>query len=276
MHLAISVTLLHDRATSLDPSTPPSAAELFHSAQGTALYNSRLSNPESCSRSELDALWIGSAFLGVASFAYVEARTPEEAWPLQTRPASEPHWMTIGDGKKEVWRISDLAGQDSCLNNLVQPVLEIFFAGEKTAPEDKLCNVPPEILHFLGLDDPATQQSNPRFNPATIMSGLMPLEYNSTTILQFVVFHTHMEPEFRELLEQKDPGAMLLLAYWYAKVCKYQQWWTWRRAILECQAICIYLRRYHPELPHLDVALQYPESVCGGYGGITVHGRQLR
>ena len=275
-HLMMAVTLQHDRATSPDPSAPPSAAELFHTAQGTALYNSRLANSDSCSSSELDALWIGSAFLGVVSFAYVEARTPAEAWPLQPRPASEPHWMTIGDGKKEVWRISDLTRQDSSLTKFVQPVVDVFVTVSATPTRGELCNIPPEIVQFLELDNPETQQSNPRFGPAIALSRLMPLEYNSTTILKFVLFHMQMEPEFRDLLDMKDPGAMLLLAYWYAKVSKYQQWWTWRRAILECQAICIYLRRYHPDLPHLGVALRYPESVCGGFGGITVHGRQLQ
>lgn len=34
---------------------------------------------------------------------------------------------------------------------------------------------------------------------------------------------------------------MLLLAFWYAKVSKFKQWWLWPRANTELQAICMYL-----------------------------------
>ena len=276
MHLAVTVTLQHDRAISPDPSTPPSAAELFHAAQGTSLFNSRLSNPESCSGSELDALWIGAAFLGVAAMAAVEARTPEEAWPLKPRPASEPHWISIGEGKKEVWRITDLGRPDSCLQKLVKPVIEVFLTKPPPSTRDELFNLPPEVVQLLGLADHSTRSGNPRFGPACIISRLMPFEYNSATILQFTTFLTQMQPEFQGLLEDKDPAALLLLSYWYAKVSKYRQWFTWRRAVLEGQAICIYLRRHHGDLPNLEAALSYPESMCGSFGGIKPHGHQLQ
>jgi hypothetical protein len=53
-----------------------------------------------------------------------------------------------------------------------------------------------------------------------------------------------MQPHFKGLLERKDPRALLLLAYWYAKVSG-SLWWMTRLAKLECQATCLYLERHY-------------------------------
>lgn len=61
-------------------------------------------------------------------------------------------------------------------------------------------------------------------------------------MVRFLSFPVLMRPQFKALLKEKDARAMLLLAYWYAKVCE-SQWWIKTRAILECTAICRYLER---------------------------------
>lgn len=38
-----------------------------------------------------------------------------------------------------------------------------------------------------------------------------------------------MRQNYKPLLESIDSGALLFLAYWYAKACKTQHWWLWHR-----------------------------------------------
>jgi hypothetical protein len=63
-------------------------------------------------------------------------------------------------------------------------------------------------------------------------------------------------------LEAKDHRALLLLAYWFAKVCNTSVWWLDRRATLECQAICLYLERYSTDVVVHDL-LEFPRAKCG-------------
>ena len=58
-----------------------------------------------------------------------------------------------------------------------------------------------------------------------------------------------MQPVYKSLLERKDPRALLILAWWNAKVCHVEEcWWIQRRIVLEGRAICRYLRRWAREM----------------------------
>ncbi len=82
-------------------------------------------------------------------------------------------------------------------------------------------------------------------------------------MLRFFAFFSQIDPALDQLLADKDPGALLLLAYWYAKVIPFEGWFLGKRALIECRAICIYLERYHGDLPNLQDALAFPKAVCG-------------
>ncbi|KAJ9137444.1 Alpha-galactosidase [Pleurostoma richardsiae] len=261
MHLLLGLTLMHDRFLSSKHNQQPSTAELFHVSQGTSLFSRRLSEHSSCTPLELDALWAASTFLGVITAGAIEAKTAEEAWPLRPRLNDHPDWITIGEGKKKVWEISDPSRPDSCFHALKMPAIDAFLTESPKGGE--LQNLPRDLVQLLGLIDPSNRASNPRYHMANIMSRLMPLEFSQTTVLKFATFLTQMSPAFRDLLQTRDPGALVLLTYWYAKASMSQQWWTWHRAILECQAICIYLERCHKHIVNLDGILQFPRSHCG-------------
>lgn len=81
MHAVLSLTLMHDRYLFTAPNTKLSTTEAFHWYQSVALFNGKLSGP--IQPSERDALWAAAALLGIIAFRYIEAKTPEEAWPLK-------------------------------------------------------------------------------------------------------------------------------------------------------------------------------------------------
>ena len=91
MHIALALTLMHDRYLPGFADTPQSVTEAYHWYQGTAMFKRKLSRP--IEPSERDALWAVAALLGVLSFAQIDATTYEEAWPLKAPSYSDLDWL---------------------------------------------------------------------------------------------------------------------------------------------------------------------------------------
>lgn len=264
MHVVLALTASHDRRMSSSDGKP-TANELFHYYNATALFNYKL-RCQDITSSERDAIWIASMFIGFMQICDIQAQTPEEAWPLRGYDPGEPNWLTLNLGKNDMLDLCDPTRTDSCFQ--VMLVKCNIRAEDPTftpyeLKDDGFQNLPREMLDYLNLDDALTWASSPYFRAANIMSQLMPMEYNQSNIMKYITFLDLMQPEFRNLWIEKDPGVLLLLSYWYAKTIPLQQWWTWKRAVLECQAICIFLERYHGHIPHLDRLLGFPKQACG-------------
>jgi hypothetical protein len=71
-------------------------------------------------------------------------------------------------------------------------------------------------------------------------------------------------------LDDKDPKALLLVVYWYAKLYR-GQWWLRHRGLIEGQAICMYLDKYHGDDAKLQRMLEWPKAELGFE--VSPHGR---
>ncbi|KAK4541582.1 hypothetical protein LTR36_007879 [Oleoguttula mirabilis] len=239
-HVMFAMVLMHDRYLSDDPWGPPSNAETFHHYHGTAIFNSMLSKP--IAHEEKDAMWGAAALLGAITLASMDATTPEESWPLAPSSPSDLDWLRMSDGKKEVWRLADPTREDSIWRSALQ-------FDYKKAPTPQTYRRPevetliPHLTDLYGVDDLSKEAGDPYHTAASIIMRLLPIQCTHSTILYFLSFLGHMDPAFKQLLHQKDPKAMLLLAWWHAKLLDYSAWWLQRRATLECKAICMYLQR---------------------------------
>ena len=177
----------------------------------------------------------------------------------------------MSEGKNEVWKIVDPLRTDSMFHQpaLTTPehngedFLQLPTCSRGTV---ELKTLPAEYVKLYGLDvrsNTENNDSNPYHTAATIMARLLDMECNQSTILTFLSFINHMHPTCKQLLQLKDPYALLLLAYWYAKMSQYRQWWIQRRAVLEGQAICIYLERYHRDEESIQNLMLFPRMVYG-------------
>jgi hypothetical protein len=104
MHAVLSLALKHDRHLSTEANTALSSIEAFHWHQGIALFSSKLAG--AIHPSERDALWATSAFLGTIAFYNIEAKTPEEVWPLKPPSSLDLNWLRMSAGKEEIWKIA--------------------------------------------------------------------------------------------------------------------------------------------------------------------------
>ena len=255
MHTIFTVTLMHDRYLS---GTSDTELEDFHWYQSSALFNNKLSEGP-IHRSDRAAVWATAALLGCISFHHNQAKTAADAWPLSPPSPTDLNWLRMSEGKKEIWKIAESLKYDSVFWPLSPDCTfpDISFTGSE---RDVL---PPGFIMLYNLGSTSTAENNPYHAPASALAQVLDLECNYATILKFMTFVGRMCPGFKQLMEHKDARALLLMAYWYAKVCRSQHWLLWRRTMLECQAICIYLERYYSGNTSIQELLQFPRTRCG-------------
>jgi len=251
---------VHDRYLSDQPWGQPSHKETFHHYHGTAIFNSMLSKP--IPHEEKDAMWGAAALLGAITLASVDATTPEECWPLVAPSASDLDWLRMSDGKKEVWRLADPLREDSIWRPSMLHQHNDDPAPQST-PGPEFETLYPILTKLYEFDESSDGNGDPYHTATSVIVRLLPMQCTHSTILYFLSFLGHMDLEYKKLLHQKDPKAMLLLAWWYAKMLGYSTWWMHRRAVLECKAICIYLQRLYMQQTDIGRLLDYPKMVCG-------------
>ena len=260
-HIVLVLTLMHDRFLSSPEGTPPTSKESFHFYHGTALFHILLDQP--IREEDKDPLWATAALLGAVTIAGIEATRPEDSWPLKVDSASDLDWLRMSDGKKEVWRLVDPLRDGS--------VFKAALSYEHQRAPEPYNHVVPELEMLYPYltkiydyhPDNSEEQEDPYHTAASILTRLLELECNHSTIMYFLSFLGHMDPQYRELLHKKDPKALLLLSWWYGKMCQYNVWWQTRRMRLEGQAICMYLEQNHADQQDVVRLLDYPKMMTG-------------
>lgn len=255
MHVVQTLTAIHDRYLS---SSPDSGLIFYHLSRAAALFNEKLSTP--IQPQDRDPIWATAALLGIIALSSIEASTPEEAWPLKPSDPSDLEWIKMSQNKKTIWNIANPLRPDSIFHSLAQDYATSIM---RSSPDiSGIKTIPPAFIHLYGLDNASTAENNPYYSALHALTPLFRGECEMPTTWPFITFISHIPPEFSKLLERKDPRALLLLAYWYATVCK-SVWWIERRATIECQATCLYLERYHANETAIQELLQFPRARCG-------------
>jgi hypothetical protein len=88
---------MHEQHLSVGVGAERSIDIAFHWSRGAALLNSKLS--AAIEPPERDALWACAGMLGVLAFSSIQAKTPEEAWPLKNS-SSDLGWLNLCEGKE--------------------------------------------------------------------------------------------------------------------------------------------------------------------------------
>jgi hypothetical protein len=251
MHLVQATTLIHDRYISSPPAMQ-TRTEVYHLTRAVSLFSQKLSAP--LQPSDGDALWAAANLLGIISFSLIEGSTPEEVWPLKPSSASDLEWIRIGEGKNAVMSIARPLRHESLVHSLKDELAYTVSPPTK----NELITLPSTFDKLYGLGNP---ENNPYYTALHALAPLLHMEYVRPALAWFYSFTAHIKADLKVLLHLKDPRAMLLLAYWYALICN-SQWWITRRAVIECQSICLYLERYCAEDAAIQELLQFPRMRC--------------
>jgi hypothetical protein len=176
--------------------------EIHYWAKGVALFNKKLSAP--LHPADRDAIWAAASMLGVITFASIEAPTPEETCPLAPSMRTEPEWLKMGQGKSALWRLIKPDRPDSIFCTLFSAVPTVEFSLE---------NVPPGFMKLYKLDG-LSADSSPYTIPVISIFAPRNIECPSSAIALFYAFNNCMQNEFARLVLNKDPRALLVMAYW--------------------------------------------------------------
>jgi hypothetical protein len=258
MHSVQTVTAIHDRHLCTSSSTKQTMTETYHWAQAAAMVNKKLSTP--VQPGDRDALWATATLFGVIAFSSIEASRPEEAWPLKCSSSSDLEWLGMCYGKKVIWDLVDPLRKGGIFHETADHYRQEYLLSIAAKPTLEL--LPSAFVDLCNLHCSSNLETNPYYAAVQSLVPLLDVECNKSTILRFLSYIGNMHSEFKVLLEEKDPRAMLLLAYWYAKVCR-SEWWVAHRAMLEGQATCIYLERHHGDYTAIQELLRFPKMKLG-------------
>ncbi|KAF3398110.1 hypothetical protein F1880_005993 [Penicillium rolfsii] len=214
MHVILTLTATHDRFLSMSKdNAKQSICEAYHWSRGAGLLSQKLSAP--IQPQDRDALWAAAAILGLLSVTAIDASTPWEAWPLKPSDPSDLSWLNISHGKEAVWKATDPMRPDS-----------IFYAMRDdygilmTRPTPcEIHEMPQELVDLCQLNRMPDPTQNPYFIPVSVLTRLWHLKCTKTTMTRYMQFMGSLSPAFKSLLYEKDPRALLILAYWYGPMC---------------------------------------------------------
>jgi hypothetical protein len=241
----LTLTIMHDRYLGVDLSYKQARAMYFHWSQGASMLNDKITN--GVQSSEKDALWVSAVFIATLAFASFDAESPQDAWPLRPSSPTDLDWLKLVEGKKEIWKIAEPHRTDS----IFYPHIRKYQTPTRFLKADNVdfSTLPLDLLTACSINSGSTSSTNLYLIPAATLAKIFCIECTPETFSSYIGFFTSIDSTFKLLLTKKDPTALLILAHWYAKICNLKQWWLWRRASIECRAICMHLRLFYAVRP---------------------------
>ncbi|PQE05610.1 C6 finger domain protein [Rutstroemia sp. NJR-2017a BBW] len=260
MHVMQTLTATHDRFLALPSphSYHRSVTESYHLSHAASLFNKKLFSP--INDKDRDALWATAALMGIISISSIEASTPYEAWPLTPYSDTDLDWLRMSESKVVIWNLTKPDRPDSVFHKLSIHFIKAHTESEKREPNFSV--LPPQFLELCEIDTFSTASNNPYYALLVGLVNITTADNKNSATQAFLGSLSHMQSGFKGLMKSRDPRALLLVAWWYAKVHKLN-WWLELRAVTECQAICIYLGRYYADDLLIKELLEFPRMECG-------------
>ena len=243
MHAVLALTQIHDSTMNLTSTTNDTLTLTYHWYQAVSLLQHKMS--KTLIPSERDAIYISGVLISLASFATTEATKPSEAWPLRPSSDLDLSWLKLCDGKAVLANLTDPSRPDGCFRDSAMEFHKslAYIQDVVASPAPDFSSLPPSFQDLFFTFDTETRSENPYYNPVVALAEISRAEFSEKNFLVYVSFVGVLDERFRVLLRARDERALLLLLYWYVKVCDRRLWWLWKQAWTEGLAICEVLGR---------------------------------
>lgn len=244
-------------------------AYYYHNSCAAALFNHKLSSG-TFTTADRDAIWTTACLLSNMSSFVIEADNPEQSWPLSQSSSSTLEWLEMQRGMKAIYQLCSITEPGGMFYELLQHPKYSFLQYKWVEDtRDGIEDILPEFVTLCSLTPLSNAQNSPYHLAVRALSAIWDMECTQYTVFRFLSFASLMRSEMKELLMKKDAPALVILAYWYTKIFRVHRWWH-NRAVVECAAICIYLRRYHYSNSFIMHMLKFPLSKLEDFApGIT-------
>lgn len=262
LHSYLAITHIYQRDLYIGSGTPvppkSQAALAFHWYQASAIHKNTLL-ATSHSSTEKDAIWHAATLLCHAAYHYLDTYDPAKHWPNKPTESGDLYWLRLSIGKAAVWKLADPFREDSLFRGLADDICSWDTPmPNKTIPPGVF---PASFMTLFELDENSTVDNNLYFGPVSMLAQLLPQPCDAKHMFGFVAFPKDLNDGFCSLLAAKEPRALLILCWWWAKTCVYEEWWLSRRARVESRAICIYLENNYGYNDTLMELLDFPRMI---------------
>lgn len=253
MHAIIGVSITH-LCSVLPDNSPYRIAEAYHWQQTISQYSDEVSN---VSQDNMDRLFSACILLTIHTFM-LEEFNPRASFVFSTNP-TDLNWLRLQGGLRfllertgrwlphSMWWATFMETHDS----------PIDFEDHRPGR----VGLDPEFADLCGIDEVSTTENNPYLWPLRMLTNLLILEPSSKNHQKYGMWMGRLEPEYLDCLLQKEPPALVLLAWWLALMSYLDEWWAETRVRSECTAIC--MRLEDSEDSQLLRLLEFPARRCG-------------
>ncbi|KAJ5913006.1 hypothetical protein N7504_001889 [Penicillium tannophilum] len=257
MYTILGVGMLHYNRYS--PDKERSVAESYLWQHAITLYQKALTSkirPEN-----VDALLSTCMLMGIMTIC-PEKFEPTDSWVLTNRPEAM-NWLALQSGLKT---ILTLASPYLSISIWGEAFKEVDETGDKIFKQDEAKGregLDPLLADLCGIDEESTESTSVYYAPLSYLSRLMKLDFNGPNAAHCASFMGRLECDFLALLRERDPPALMILAYWMGHMCLLSEWQPWveGRIRQECVAICMFLE-YSTD-PRILLLLRFPAEACG-------------
>ncbi|KAJ5524424.1 hypothetical protein N7494_011074 [Penicillium frequentans] len=249
MYTILGVGMLHYNRYS--PNKERSVAESYLWQHAITLYQKALSykiRPEN-----VDALLSTCMLMGIMTIC-PEKFEPTESWVLTNKPEAM-NWLALQSGLKTILTLAS-----PYLSTKVDETGDKIFKQDEAKGREGL---DPLLADLCGIDEESTETTSVYYAPLSYLSRLMKLEFNGPNAAHCASFMGRLECDFLALLRERDPPALMILAYWMGHMCLLSEWQPWieGRIRKECVAICMFLE--YSSDPRILLLLRFPAEACG-------------
>ncbi|KAK2757293.1 hypothetical protein FQN54_004807 [Arachnomyces sp. PD_36] len=254
MHSIIATSISHLRHLQPITHNATHVSEAYHWQQAVTLFRKEMNAP--IKLENMDSMISTCMMLAVLSYTS-DSHDPSASWVFS--PHAKTSWLFINGGLNSLMdTYAPVFAQSVWLPILVDAK---DFTGSEFIQNPGRDGIAADFADLCCVNDSSTHKNNPYHEPLRTLTALMQLEFVSANYSRFVFFMRSIRGEYRELLKEKDPRALLILGHWFAILCGIDQWWIRDRVKLECRAVCTYLE--HNDDSRIVKLLAFPAEACG-------------
>lgn len=265
LHTMCAFAALHlKEVQSQEDRTPDEYDELLshHFHQGLELYTSELSHP--VQPRMMDALFAACMLFAMLAYTIPSEKSGHVA---QTSSFDMPSadalaWLTSQTGFLILKETPTL--QPYLPGSIWHKLLGESDSHAKAITTDQsLLTIPTEWQIVCQMHGHKSNSNNIYYDAVKYVVYTQDIDATDPDNFSYMIcFPGHMSSDFKELVQNKDDVALLLLSHWLAKLCTMGYWWCRRRALIECRAICEYLRMECYSDHQMQTLLEVPRRAC--------------
>lgn len=238
MHSILALASSHGRYLNPQQNKAEHIREVYHSRQCALLFKDLLNHP--VRETDKDAIWATAVGLSLITFASVRVTSFKQAWPLVDVDSLQ--WLRLKATDKALWTLTDPTRPESAFCDSMKALSEL----QQPLPVVGSTGVCDRLSSLCGLTMSSNAINNPYFSFVHALSDITKVPVGYVTLGQAYRVICAITNEQIDLLEAKDPIALLLLYSWYIRA-RHTRWCIDLRARYEIPAIRAYLQHFHKD-----------------------------